>query len=98
EACAPREVAVAAEHLCALSGLRECHVVGHCSGSYNAFRAAVAGATIAQVVQVNPLVFSTLDLGWLAGTGAEPVSRRPAAPTTRLGQWRQRVRHLAAKR
>jgi alpha-beta hydrolase superfamily lysophospholipase len=51
------DIAAAVSHLRNTLGIRHCELVGHCSGAYNAFKAAVAEVPVESVVLINPLVF-----------------------------------------
>lgn len=53
----PNDVALAVNTMRHELGVSRCIVIGHCSGAYNAMRAAMAGAPVDAVLLVNPLVF-----------------------------------------
>lgn len=85
------DVIAATRQLCTLAGVAACQVVGHCSGAYNAFRAAVDGAPVAAVIQFNPAIFSLKDrqgaLARRAADGAPGVplpQRKPAGLLRRV--------------
>ena len=50
-------------------GVGECTVMGVCSGAYQAWRAALAGADVQQVVAINPRIFH-----WVAGMSLDPTA------------------------
>jgi len=64
---AARDVARAVDWLKAQPGIRSVDVVGICSGAYHAWRAALAGAAVRQVIAINPLVFH-----WQPGMSMDP--------------------------
>ena len=51
------DVRLALGYMRARHGVGECHVLGLCSGAFQAFRAAVDGEGIASAVMINPLTF-----------------------------------------
>lgn len=54
---AQRDVAVALGFLRTQPSVRKVYIVGLCSGAYNGFKAAVAGASVDGIVPINPLTF-----------------------------------------
>jgi alpha/beta superfamily hydrolase len=52
-----QDVAAAVHHLHHALGIPHVSLIGYCSGSYNAFKAAVAQVPVQALVLVNPLVF-----------------------------------------
>lgn len=60
---AQMDIALALKYMQSQIGNGECHLLGLCSGAYHAFKAAVAGQSLASVVMINPLTFF-----WTPGT------------------------------
>ena len=56
-ASALSEVQAAVRHLRDHAGVTQCHLVGMCSGSYHALKAAAAGADVKSLVMINPMTF-----------------------------------------
>jgi alpha-beta hydrolase superfamily lysophospholipase len=70
------DVSAALRFLSERSGGAECHVVGHCSGGYNALRHLARGGRFAQLIYLNPQIYSEVDRLGLVGSLDEPVSTR----------------------
>jgi alpha-beta hydrolase superfamily lysophospholipase len=85
------DVAAAMRFLSERSGGLDCHVVGHCSGGYNALRHLARGGRAAQLIYLNPQLYSELDRLGIVGTPDQPVSSRAADASS----WRHRVWRLA---
>jgi len=51
------DVDAAVRYLHETHRVSHCQLVGHCSGAYNAFRSAVAGAAVDAIVMINPLLY-----------------------------------------
>lgn len=101
EPCAVDDVAAALRFLGERAGGADLHVLGHCSGAYNAMRHVAQGGRVAQIIQLNPQIYSAIDRLVLAGTQDEPVSARAAgapSPVRRWGRhWRRTVWRLGRR-
>ena len=62
------DVQAALDWLKQTHGIRQVRLVGLCSGAYHAWRCAVAGLRLSQVVAINPLVYH-----WRAGMSLDPT-------------------------
>lgn len=87
------DVAAALRFLSERSGGADCHVVGHCSGGYNALRHLARGGRFAQLIYLNPQIFSEVDRLALVGTLDESLS---AGAAQRQG-WRRRAWPVACR-
>ena len=89
------DIAAALRFLAAQPGVTECHLMGLCSGAYHAFKAAVAGQTVASALMINPLTFFWTDGDRLSDVKDYEILESASKYLTKLltdEPWRKLVR------